>query len=83
MSGELKRSLNFLVTGSKQVQFGFDMHYGKAPYAKLLEYKDMIAMTGKGCKHIEPRPSLSAAYKGKKVIFKDYFLKHLKLGIKI
>jgi len=81
VSGTLKRSLNFNVVGDKKLQVGIDLHYGAATYAKYLEYKNIISMTGRGSQKIAPRPFLSAAYNNKKAIFKDYFIKNLKYSV--
>jgi len=66
VTGLLRKSINFTVKGSDEMFFGVDLDRGNADYGKYLEYKNLIAMRGKGSKNIEPRPFISAAYQKNK-----------------
>lgn len=63
VTGKLRKSINFTVSGDNQMTFGVDLGRGNATYGKYLEYGDLISMTGQGSRKIKPRPYLSAAYK--------------------
>jgi hypothetical protein len=63
VTGKLRKSINFTVSGGDQMSFGIDLSRADASYAKYLEYGDLGSMTGQGSKNIKPRPFLSAAYK--------------------
>lgn len=69
ITGLLRKSINFTVSGVNQLEFGVDMRkrYGGADYGKYLEFADLIFMTGQGSKNIKPRPFISASYKKNKV----------------
>lgn len=62
ITGKLRDSVNFLVHGDTKLEFGVDDKFG-VKYGKFLEYSDLISMTGKGSKNIEPRPFISKSYK--------------------
>lgn len=69
-TGRLRESLNFEVVGATEqsLRFGVDEKRvrGGCPYAKYLEYKDLVGMTGNGSKRIAPRPFVSRAFKENK-----------------
>jgi type II secretory pathway pseudopilin PulG len=66
VTGKLRKSINFTVSGSSEMTFGVDLSRADASYAKYLEYANLVSMTGRGSKNIAPRPFLSAAYKNNK-----------------
>lgn len=74
VTGVLRKSINFQVSGSIQMAFGIDLSRGgvlpnkgqEATYGKYLEYGNLISMSGKGSKNIEPRPFISASYQKNK-----------------
>ena len=61
-TGKLKKSIDFKVTGSEQMDFGVDQSRYGCDYASYLEYKNLIAMSGHGSKRIAPRPFISRSY---------------------
>lgn len=68
ITGKLRKSINFTVTGTNQLEFGVDTRsrYGGAEYGKYLEYADLVSFSGQGSKNIKPRPFISASYKKNK-----------------
>lgn len=62
VTGKLRKSINFTVSGNYEMKFGVDLDRANADYGKYLEYRNLIAMTGRGSKNIAPRPFISAAY---------------------
>lgn len=62
ITGELRKSVNFTVHGSNQMQFGVDLTKGNAPYGMFLEYANMLSMSGWGSMNIAPRPFISESY---------------------
>jgi hypothetical protein len=63
VTGKLRDSINFTVSGSDQMVFGVDESRKGVEYGKYLEYSYLIGMSGQGSKNIKPRPFISAAYK--------------------
>ena len=65
ITGRLRRSIRYKVIGGNMLEFAsYD-----TPYAKYLEYADLINESGQGSKNIEPRPFLSAAFKKNSAYF--------------
>lgn len=65
VTGVLKRSIGWEARGAEELEFG-----ATAPYARKLEYADLIGMTGQVA-NIAPRPFLSRAYRENKDIIAD------------
>ena len=62
-TGKLGKSIDFKVIGTDRMDFGVDRIRFGCDYAKYLEYKNLIAMTGKTeSKKIAPRPFISRSY---------------------
>jgi HK97 gp10 family phage protein len=82
ITGKLRKSINFTVTGVNQLEFGADARKGGATYGKYLEYGNLLAFSGQGSKHIKPRPFISASYKKNKVKMMQRFDKAIQEAIK-
>jgi hypothetical protein len=69
ITGKLRKSINFTVSGTTQLEFGVDTRsrYGGAEYGKYLEYANLLSFSGQGSKNIKPRPFISASWKKNKV----------------
>lgn len=65
LTGRLRRSINYKVISYRMLEFA---SYG-VPYAKFLEYENLVTQSGQGSKNIEPRPFLSAAFKAEQPRF--------------
>jgi hypothetical protein len=73
ITGTLRKSINFTVHGSSEMEFGVDLSRGDAYYGRYLEYFNLITMSGRGSKNIAPRPFISAAYKMNKNYIQNMF----------
>lgn len=62
VTGTLRKSINFTVSGASEMKFGVDLSRGDASYGKYLEHGNLLAMSGQGSKNIKPRPYISAAF---------------------
>lgn len=63
ITGNLRKSVNFLVQGDSRMEFGVDAGRKNVKYGKYLEYGNLVAMNGRGSKNIAPRPFISRSYK--------------------
>lgn len=67
LTGRLRRSIDYKVIGYRMLEFAsYDV-----PYAKFLEYENLVTQSGQGSKNIEPRPFLSAAFKAEQPRFES------------
>lgn len=84
ITGKLRKSINFTVTGVNQLEFGVDTRsrYGGATYGKFLEYANLLTFSGQGSKNIKPRPFISASWKKNKVKIMQRFDQAIKQEIK-
>lgn len=67
ITGRLRQSINYKVIGGNILEFA---SYN-VPYARYLEYADLVNQSGSGSNKIEPRPFLSAAFKKESARFKQ------------
>jgi hypothetical protein len=81
ITGKLRDSVNFLVHGDTRMEFGVDDKKG-VKYGKFLEYSDLVSMTGKGSKNIEPRPFISKSYKKNEQQMINIFTNSLEKNLK-
>lgn len=78
ITGKERDSVDFLVHGDERLEFGINSDRKGVKYSKFKEYKDLVAMTGKGSKYIEPRPFISKSYQKNKAEMINIFTNSLK-----
>lgn len=89
VTGRLRNSIDFVVKGNVEMEVGVLKEGSStaqkrgASYARDLEYKDIINMTGQVKASVAPRPFLSSAYKKNKENIRRMFENALKEAFKI